>query len=334
MRNKNSPGFPDTPSHVLTLVTTALDEFESVPLHASVRRALRVARLRGEAAEAFRFGLELGLTDRDSLEHLSSDYDHGWKAAEYSAFIQDRTAKAEARNLGYDRDGPVIYSGPIDELTHDSPDYEEELSLQSRIENSNRRIVLGRILASVRNRAYQYLIGCETELRLSVTGERLFGSHRLRVDRVLRESAPEVLDKLSSAIRRAGESGDPEARAQALTSCRRVLVAVADIVFPASATAHIDSSGNAREVGPGNYRNRILAGLEVAESTTHSHALQAAVDEFAVRLDRLDELTQKGVHDEVTNREMEFGVVQTYLLAGEILSMVNAQAERRNAPAE
>jgi hypothetical protein len=37
------------------------------------------------------------------------------------------------------------------------------------------------------------------------------------------------------------------------------------------------------------------------------------------RLERLDDLAQKGVHDEVDEDEMEVGLVLTYLAAGELI---------------
>lgn len=319
---------PDTSTHVLSLVSSALDEFETVALDATVRRALRIARLRGDAVEAFRFGLELGLVE-DEFEAKPDPSGRGteWRERERDAFLRSRTANVRAASLGHEDGGPVIYSSPLDELVIIEPAFESELSLTTRMENHNRKIVLGHIFASVRNFTYRYLIGCETELRLSITGERLFGRHRLRVDRTLRESAPDVLDRLSSAIRRAGETGESESRSQALLSCRRVLVAVADLVFAPSKTPHIDSRGNQREVGQGNYRNRIMAALDQTTPGTLSKALQATIEDFASRLDRLDELTQKGVHDEVTEAEMEFGIVQTYLLAGEVLAITLAKGD-------
>jgi hypothetical protein len=224
--------------------------------------------------------------------------------------------------LGAPGEVSVIFPESVDELEVLKASFETELSLRTRMEEHNRRIESLRIKASIRNMAYEYLIGCETELRLSVTGEKLFGRHRLHVDRMLRESAPAVLDGLSAAIRRAGESDDTEARSQALTSCRRVLMAVADLVFPARESPHTDTQGVEREVGANQYRNRLIAAIETAGTDTHSKALQGAISDFATRLDSLDELTQKGVHAQVTEREMEFGVVQTYLLAGEVLSTI------------
>jgi hypothetical protein len=57
------------------------------------------------------------------------------------------------------------------------------------------------------------------------------------------------------------------------------------------------------------------------EASTHHRALAAAIEDFARRLDRLDDLTQKGVHDAPTASDVDFGVIQTYLLAGEVLAL-------------
>lgn len=46
--------------HMLGLTRQALDEFESVPLAASLRRALRIARLRGDIHYVHMFQLDLG----------------------------------------------------------------------------------------------------------------------------------------------------------------------------------------------------------------------------------------------------------------------------------
>lgn len=48
-------------------------------------------------------------------------------------------------------------------------------------------------------------------------------------------------------------------------------------------------------------------------------AFASAMGDLATRLDRLDELTQKGVHAGVSVDEMEFGLAQTCLLVGEMM---------------
>jgi hypothetical protein len=97
----------------------------------------------------------------------------------------------------------------------------------------------------------------------------------------------------------------------------------ADVAYPATNQPYVSRGGAQRSVREAQYRNRILAGIE--SSATSSRAMSAAIDDLAVRLDRLDELTQKGVHSDVSEAEMKFGLVQTYLLAGELLTFVESK---------
>ena len=309
---------PDTTAHILHLVTIALDEFETAPMSATVRRAWRIARLRGDIAEALRFALELGMNEDLGDLTKSPEMEPLREQAE-AAFLVRRSRSVDPSNLGLD-EIEVFLQQPLDSLPVEAKPYEQELSFRSRIEHENRRVVADDIVAGVRNDTFQYLMRCESTLRLSVTGERIFDRHRERVDRFLEAVAPEVLDMLNAAISRAAIGDNPEARVHALISCRRVLTAVADVVFPARREPHIDGHGIEHEVGASQYRNRILAGLEAVRTTTHGRALAASLDEFARRLERLDELTQKGVHEHPTVEDVEFGVIQTYLLAGEVLS--------------
>lgn len=309
---------PDTTTHILHLVAVALDEFETVALSATVRRAWRIARLRGDTEEALRFALELGMSEDLGVGTPSSELELARQRAEI-AFLAGRSRSVESRNLGLD-DIEIFLQQPLDSLRLTAPPYEQELSLRSRLQHENRRVVANDIVASVRNDTFQYLMRCESTLRLSATGERIFDRHRERVDRLLEAVAPDVLDMLNAAIGRAAVDDDAEARVHALTSCRRVLTAVADVVFPARSELYVDVRGVEHEVGRGQYRNRILAALDTSSSTTHGRALAASLDDFAVRLERLDELTQKGVHENPTAVDVDFGVIQTYLLAGEVLS--------------
>jgi len=309
---------PDTTTHILQLVAVALDEFETVPVSATVRRAWRIGRLRGDIEEGLRFALELGMYEDLGEVTPSPELELARQQAE-NAFLAGRSRNVESRNLGLD-DIEIFLQQPLDSLRLTAPPHEQELSFRSRLQHENRRVVANDIVAGVRNDTFQYLMRCESTLRLSVTGERIFDRHRERVDRLLESVAPEVLDMLNAAIGRAAVDDDAEARVHALTSCRRVLTAVADVVFPARSEPYLDGRGIRREVGRGQYRNRILAALDTSSSTTHGRALAASLDDFAVRLERLDELTQKGVHEYPTVDDVDFGVIQTYLLAGEVLS--------------
>lgn len=310
---------PDTTAHILELVTVALDEFESVPASTSVRRALRIARLRGNLEEALRFALELGMAEDESDNTRPADMASLRTRAE-TDFLQGRTRVVEAANLGID-DVNLFLQQPLQRLERDARPYEQDLSLRSRIQHENKRVVAGDIVAGVGNDSFLYLMRCEAALRLALTGEGIFDRHREAVDTLLMQVAPEVLDMLNAAIKRASVEDEVEARVHALTSCRRVLTAIADVVFQPRSEPYVDKSGSQRSVGPSQYRNRILAAMELSDTSTRGRALAAALDEFSGRLDRLDELTQKGVHEHPTRSDVDFGVIQTYLLAGEVLDV-------------
>lgn len=249
-----------------------------------------------------------------------------------TAFADIRSTTVEPRLLGLDTITALTMQ-PLEMLRAERKPHEDELGLKSRIERENRREVVNKILARIRNDTFNYLMRCETTLRFSVTGERVFDRHRERVDRRLRDVAPEVLDILNSAIRCANDIDDPESRVHALTSCRRVLTAVADVVYPATDEPYIDGKGVSRNVGVNQYRNRLIAAVETAGSTTHHRALVASIDEFANRLEHLDILTQKGVHANPTREDVDFGVIHTYMIAGEVLAVLgDASEDQPNSP--
>jgi hypothetical protein len=297
-------------AHLLRLVTVALDGFEETPLPASVRRALRIAKLQGDGDETVRLSLEL---DFDGHRRLAETY-----PTVLESFMEDRDIGEIGLEVGLD-EGVRYLVASIDELCKAAADPPMELSTRTKVRRANLAQVHTHIADGVRARTFQYLVGCETQLRLATAAEDIFTEHRLATERHLADVAPDVLDQLNAAIDRAGAEGG-EARSHALTSCRRVLVAVADYVHPPSPDPYVDGSGIERPVGAGQYRNRILAAVEVSTAgRTYRAALASSVEYLAQRLDRLDELTQKGVHETVSEAEMRHSVIQTYLLAGEVL---------------
>ena len=316
----------DSTDHILTLLGAALDEFETAPLVASLRRGWRIARLRGDLLEAFRFAKELGIDDY--FEDMEPSIEISVIRAQAEALmVERRSSDVDPQRLGLDRIEAVTMQ-PVGNLITEKPEYEGQLSRTSQMQHDGRRRLSAAILDRVRNDLFLYLMRCESTARLSVAGERIFDRHRERVEDVLRSVAPEILDMLSSAIRRSLEVDDVESRVHALTSCRRVLEAVADTVFPAQDEPYETRGGESLSVAQNQYRNRIVAAVDNAGSTTHRRAVLAAVEEFMTRVARLDELTSKGVHAAPTSEDVDFGVIQTYLLAGEVLSITAAPESR------
>jgi hypothetical protein len=326
-------------NHLLGLVRTALDEFETVSLATSVRRSLRIAIQRGDQDEAWFAGADLrpiggarSLVKRElrafwpDLDPQSALHRH---RELFELWLTERSPHQIPDILEpYMKDdgSGVMIAGSVDELERkvamresvwmrDMPD------LQSRATMENRIQIDQEILGRVRHRTYVYLCDCEAKLTFSSTSGTVFDRHRRRVDRYLAELAPDALDKLNASYRRARD-GEPESLSQALLSCRRVLESVADVVFPPQSEPNTDTKGNVHLVDRPHYKNRLDAFVDLAFlGETTNRTVHASFDDLDARIETLDKLTQKGVHDAVTQEEVDLCVVQTYLLTGEILSL-------------
>lgn len=122
---------------------------------------------------------------------------------------------------------------------------------------------------------------------------------------------------LSAAFERA-RSNDTEEWSQALTSCRRALKAVADIVYPATAE-EIDG----HKLGDDQFLNRLyqFAREQIASGSQRKFVI-AALESVGAMADVLNDLASKGVHSDVDERDLELTIVQTYFIAGEIIALL------------
>jgi hypothetical protein len=336
---------PNETEHLITLVRTALDEFESVPLSASVRRTLRIAQLKGDATQAWFCRLDLRPTgggskalQRGEIVSLWPEADYPTMAKTHNALLEEWMLERQIANptpaiLAGLSDGSTsaIVGGSVDEVEaalklREGPWREELADLSYRNDLDQRAMADRAVLDRVRQRIYFYLCRCETELALGGIAANVFDRHRQRVDALLAVVAPDVLEQMTAAHRRAVE-GDREARTHALTSCRRALKAVADLVFPAQAEAFVGKDGTERLVGEDQYKNRLLAFLEGAAHQTAADVVTSTLEDFVKRIDALNSLDGKGVHAEVEQQEVDLCVTQTYLLAGEVLAIHAGQQQ-------
>jgi hypothetical protein len=146
------------------------------------------------------------------------------------------------------------------------------------------------------------------------------------VDLRLRDITPEALEKFVTVYRRLGE-GDPEARAQALTSCRRILKALADAVYPPRQEKVEGADGKVRDLSEEKYVARLWQFVsERVGGHSAGQLLQATLSDLGTRIDRVYELSCKGVHAEVSEFELNQCVIQTYLLVGDILRLTESDS--------
>jgi hypothetical protein len=129
---------------------------------------------------------------------------------------------------------------------------EQKIRVKAQAGIYGRRVILGRI----RTRLGRYLAETEAAMDFGQVATGAFERVRRVVDARLAAIAPDALLKFQSAYGRAN-AGDPEAGSQALASCRRILLSLADALYPATGKRVRGADGRDRLMSPAKYRNRL-----------------------------------------------------------------------------
>lgn len=342
-----------TSTTVTALLDEALDEFDKpgVSLSANVRRAHRIASLRHDFINLY--WLQLELTDmavgkpgdrvrdphtkkiRDQIDALLGAED-GYEAghAGYLQWERNRTAIIDDAN--------VVYAVSIGQLEQDLASqqalYNEQLPANlsadaayytmRQMESGKVSLLMNvqrlqAIIERVRSAVHTFLVTTEAELDAGQQVASVFTRAQEYVNSSLRNVAPGALEKFVSAQDRL-YSGDPEGPSHALTSCRRMIKALADALYPATDQTVTGDDGIRRVMSDDLYRNRLVQWVrETVGSHAHTDVIKDTIASFGSRLKSLDSLASKGVHDKVTVGEAETCVVWTYMLAADLLRVAD-----------
>ncbi|KQQ39545.1 hypothetical protein [Nocardioides sp. Leaf307] len=328
----------------LNYVRETLELFDDgTPLSIIVRRCLRLAHARGDwksltwlELEQHEFGgdkpRDNGLA-ADLLRDLGRDPGDAERIAIVEEFISRRTFddRADVRNAG------LVSGHSVELLEQHIQLFDREIAssaaevggshlhqvdratARTRLETS--REATRSTLAKVRNAVFAFLLRTERELIFVEFNDAFFARTKALVDRHLSLVSADAVERFNAAYRRL-KDGDGESLSQAAASCRRVLHALADAVCPARSDRPLDSRGVPRDLTADKYRNRLLWFVyEVCPKTTMRPLLDADVKLMSDRLEALDSLSGKGVHDAVSAQEAEALASHVYLVAAEILNL-------------
>ncbi|WP_415396003.1 hypothetical protein [Sulfurimonas sp. CS5] len=194
-----------------------------------------------------------------------------------------------------------------------------KLQLQQKKNYANSKALYSSMKAAIHNYATDTYLAVE----FGDVAEEIFEGARNLVDTFIRSHCPKSAEKIVAINERMAD-GSEESRSAALTSCRRLLMDVADSVFPAREEEWKDRKGKNRKVGTEQYKNRILAYLaDLGESKGTYILLESELEHLASRLDIIYEKTCKGVHIDVSLNEARLAVIHTYLFIGEIATQTN-----------
>jgi hypothetical protein len=133
----------------------------------------------------------------------------------------------------------------------------------------------------------------------------------------LSDAAPELGDRLYSALKALDSAETDEDLTHVTLSCRRIFEYVTDCILPPEAT-----TDGQRKLGPANYKNRLLAFADRQRaSDTTIELVTASVNMWAAQVDALTALANKGVHSSIHASEARRCLVRTILLLDDVAGL-------------
>ncbi|MDD5502985.1 MAG: hypothetical protein PHH26_05950 [Candidatus Thermoplasmatota archaeon] len=218
------------------------------------------------------------------------------------------------------------YNGSISEIESQIKMDEITLSTSKNVNISSVYMDVrnfNRLLTSRKNLIYQYALKKYTELKFSEISDDVFSRIRSRVDSSIGKIIPDA-EKEFVAIYDNLKSNNSVDWSNAVHGCRRILKALADKLYPVRQDK-IDKNGNSIKLGDGNYINRLVAFVEEKSKSSRFNSIVGShLDFIGDRLQSVSDSAQKGSHDTIVNKEeADRCVVFTYLLVGDILSLID-----------
>lgn len=321
-------------------------ELSRCPLTESCLKAVRLARLTGDAEMAQILMYEASgypttpsgipadifkLCRRAGRVYLDKDSDNGDALVERSstASIDQIISSIETFRARLEFSRPqavsIVSANPNQYV---NPPF-RNINLENSISTGLTKAVGA--LSSRRTFIYEYTLSKRLTLNVSSAAEDIFEEYRQRADALIIRTIPEELKRLES-IGENLRSDNKEDWANAVHSCRRLLQAVADSIYPAQAGATVKSNGRDIKIGPDNYINRLVLFCESKQNSKIYEAIVGSnLSYLGNRLDSLFAAAQKGSHAEVSRTEAQRCVIQTYLAVGDVLSLLDGE---ENIPEE
>ena len=314
-------------------------ELSRLPLSNCFMKASRLARLLGDFDTLRTFQYELEGYPR-SPDGISSDI---WSLAENANRVyKEKDSKTETIT-------ERCYTNSIERLESTKATAETRLaltelkpvSISSANPNQHVRAPMANIhernsaqatilkassrLAARRAFLYAYVLRRHTELRVSSPAEDIFGSYSQTVDNLLTQYIPEDLVKIDSIADNIN-SNNKEDWANAAHTCRRLLQALADSLYPAGKDKIIGTGKKTKTIklGPDNYINRLVCFCE--DNTKSGVFISLVGSHLSFIGDRLDSIfsgAQKGSHSSLNLDEAKRIVIFSYLVVGDILQLAS-----------
>jgi AbiTii len=265
-------------------------------------------------SDAWELGVIAGrkYTERDAKSGETKEFIHLESIAKLESQIKLTEAALAA---AVDPDVSISSANPMQVV---SPGIGNTFERQGIVSGHAR---MSAILAKSRAFIHDYVSRKHYELEFSGIADDVFSRTRERVDAMIGATVPAAVQKLT-AVYEGLQSENPEDWSNAVHSCRRVLEDLADALFPATDEVR-HQNGKLIKLGKEKYINRLIAFVEERrKSKRFSELVGSHLDFLGDRLDAVFKAAQKGSHAMVEREEADRYVVYTYLIVGDLLSLL------------
>ena len=164
------------------------------------------------------------------------------------------------------------------------------------------------------------------DLKFNFLTESIWFRFKGKIDSYIREIIPDESQKIL-AIYDSLNDDNPEKWATALTTCRRMIKALADKLYPPSNTP-VSKGKKMINVGEDSYINRLIQYIEEnSTQKTLDSITNSNLEYIGKRLDNIKNETCKGTHSTVEKEEAERCFMHVYMLIGDILEIERHRAK-------
>lgn len=178
-------------------------------------------------------------------------------------------------------------------------------------------------LSYVRRRAHEYASALYNQVKFSGTTANCFDILKSQIDDHLLDLNPTLAEQLMLAFKSASGAKQEE-WSHSLTTCRRLLEGLADELYPAS-----ENNKTGRPLKKNQYVNRLWAFMdESIESDSNKDLAKSHVDFLGSWMEKVNKISNKGVHAEVSQIEAVKSVFHTYLVIGDLLGYLNRSSRQ------
>lgn len=312
-------------------------ELGTITISAVALLCLRVARLLNDAESIYWLQCETSGYPREADGHIvqrawNLAYNHGrgsYNKAQQQIVFSEIVSELESEVVAANKALSNFSTAGISVSGNYAPTAMLNLTGTVAKSTENLMVVISNAkskISSLTSAYYDYALKTYIELSFSDTTATIFDSYKEKVNKYLSSLSKDTILKLQ-AIEDKVNSNNPELYSQAVTTCRRLFIDVANELFNKTFPNYTEKlyktkSGKEIDISGEHYINKVSAVIEkMEEKSVKNTIIGSSIIYMLDWIENLISLQCKGVHSEITKHDAEQCIIHTYICLGDILSM-------------